>query len=404
MRNEEANARRFIWSNGLQNIGDQVVAPKTVLPWLFNAAGVPAAFTSFLVPIRESGSMLPQAFLSPWVTSQSSRKRVWLIGSWGQALASAGIALSAQLLEGSALGIAVIVLLAVHAVFRSICSIAGKDVQGRTISKGHRGDITGRATALAGGFTLAIGLALSFIPNELPQWSLAALLAGGASMWALASLVFMRIDEPTPDTDTSNGQGFHDMWKLVTSDRDLQRFLIVRSLMLVTALSTPFIVVLGSREGADLTGLGAFIVASGGASLLGGRVSGRLSDRSSKRTMAWAAGFASTVLILLVASAQLVDDTINAWVMPLGFFLVNLAHTAVRVSRKTYLVDMADGDRRTMITGAANTVMGIVLLVVGAISSAVVLLGPQAALIFLAVVGYAGVFGAANLKEVSANK
>lgn len=404
MRNEEANARRFIWSNGLQNIGDQVVAPKTVLPWLFNAAGVPAAFTSFLVPFRESGSMLPQAFLSPWVTSQSSRKRVWLIGSWGQALASAGIALSALLLEGSVLGIAVIVLLAVHAVFRSICSIAGKDVQGRTISKGHRGDITGRATALAGGFTLAIGLALSFIPNELPQWSLAALLAGGASMWALASLVFMRIDEPTPDTDTSNGQGFHDMWKLVTSDRDLQRFLIVRSLMLVTALSTPFIVVLGSREGADLTGLGAFIVASGGASLLGGRVSGRLSDRSSKRTMAWAAGFASTVLILLVASAQLVDDTINAWVMPLGFFLVNLAHTAVRVSRKTYLVDMADGDRRTMITGAANTVMGIVLLVVGAISSAVVLLGPQAALIFLAVVGYAGVFGAANLKEVSANK
>lgn len=404
MRNEEANARRFIWSNGLQNIGDQVVAPKTVLPWLFNAAGVPAAFTSFLVPIRESGSMLPQAFLSPWVTSQSSRKRVWLIGSWGQALASAGIALSALLLEGSALGIAVIVLLAVHAVFRSICSIAGKDVQGRTISKGHRGDITGRATALAGGFTLAIGLALSFIPNELPQWSLAALLAGGASMWALASLVFMRVDEPTPDTDTSNGQGFHDMWKLVTSDRDLQRFLIVRSLMLVTALSTPFIVVLGSREGADLTGLGAFIVASGGASLLGGRVSGRLSDKSSKRTMAWAAGFASTVLILLVASAQLVDDTINAWVMPLGFFLVNLAHTAVRVSRKTYLVDMADGDRRTMITGAANTVMGIVLLVVGAISSAVVLLGPQAALIFLAVVGYAGVFGAANLKEVSANK
>lgn len=404
MRNEEANARRFIWSNGLQNIGDQVVAPKTVLPWLFNAAGVPAAFTSFLVPIRESGSMLPQAFLSPWVTSQSSRKRVWLIGSWGQALASAGIALSALLLEGSALGIAVIVLLAVHAVFRSICSIAGKDVQGRTISKGHRGDITGRATALAGGFTLAIGLALSFIPNELPQWSLAALLAGGASMWALASLVFMRIDEPTPDTDTSNGQGFHDMWKLVTSDRDLQRFLIVRSLMLVTALSTPFIVVLGSREGADLTGLGAFIVASGGASLLGGRISGRLSDRSSKRTMAWAAGFASTVLILLVASAQLVDDTINAWVMPLGFFLVNLAHTAVRVSRKTYLVDMADGDRRTLITGAANTVMGIVLVVVGAISSAVVLLGPQAALIFLAVVGYAGVFGAANLKEVSANK
>ena len=401
MRNEEANARRFIWSNGLQNIGDQVVAPKTVLPWLFNAAGVPAAFTSFLVPIRESGSMLPQAFLSPWVTSQSSRKRVWLIGSWGQALASAGIAASALLLDGPALGIVVLLLLAIHAVFRSLCSIAGKDVQGRTISKGHRGDITGRATALAGGFTLAIGLALTFIPNELPQWALAALLAGGAATWALASLVFTRIDEPTPDTDATDGQGLAEMWELVKSDRDLQRFLVVRSLMLVTALSTPFIVVLGSREGADLTGLGAFVIASGGASLLGGRISGRLSDRSSKSTMAWAAGVASTVLILLVVSARLADDTINAWVMPLGFFLVNLAHTAVRVSRKTYLVDMADGDKRTMITGAANTVMGVVLLVVGAVSSAIALAGPQAALIFLAVVGFCGVFGASNLKEVS---
>ena len=401
MRNEEANARRFIWSNGLQNIGDQVVAPKTVLPWLFNAAGVPAAFTSFLVPIRESGSMLPQAFLSPWVTSQSSRKRVWLIGSWGQALASAGIAASALLLDGPALGIVVLLLLAIHAVFRSLCSIAGKDVQGRTISKGHRGDITGRATALAGGFTLAIGLALTFIPNELPQWALAALLAGGAATWALASLVFTRIDEPTPDTDATDGQGLAEMWALVKSDTDLQRFLIVRSLMLVTALSTPFIVVLGSREGADLTGLGAFVIASGGASLLGGRISGRLSDRSSKSTMAWAAGVASTVLILLVVSARLADDTINAWVMPLGFFLVNLAHTAVRVSRKTYLVDMADGDKRTMITGAANTVMGVVLLVVGAVSSAIALAGPQAALIFLAVVGFCGVFGASNLKEVS---
>ena len=401
MRNEEANARRFIWSNGLQNIGDQVVAPKTVLPWLFNAAGVPAAFTSFLVPIRESGSMLPQAFLSPWVTSQSSRKRVWLIGSWGQALASAGIAASALLLDGPALGIVVLLLLAIHAVFRSLCSIAGKDVQGRTISKGHRGDITGRATALAGGFTLAIGLALTFIPNELPQWALAALLAGGAATWALASLVFTRIDEPTPDTDATDGQGLAEMWALVKSDRDLQRFLVVRSLMLVTALSTPFIVVLGSREGADLTGLGAFVIASGGASLLGGRISGRLSDRSSKSTMAWAAGVASTVLILLVVSARLADDTVNAWVMPLGFFLVNLAHTAVRVSRKTYLVDMADGDKRTMITGAANTVMGVVLLVVGAVSSAIALAGPQAALIFLAVVGFCGVFGASNLKEVS---
>lgn len=404
MHNEDANARRFIWSNGLQNIGDQIVAPKTTLPWLFSAAGVPAVLTSFLVPIRESGSMLPQAFLSPWVTSQRSRKRVWLIGSWGQFLTATLLAVSALLLDGAALGAAVLALLAVHAVFRSICSLAGKDVQGRTISKGRRGEITGRATELAGAFTLAVGLILSFVPNDLPRWALAALLFGGALTWALAAVVFRRIDEPEAEPAAKDGQSLAEMWALVKGDTDLQRFLLVRSLMLVTALSTPFIVVLAGDQGADLTGLGAFVIASGGASLVGGRISGLWSDRSSKRTMAWAAGIASTVIVALVLSARAFGPGVNAWVMPLGFFLVNLAHTAVRVSRKTYLVDMAAGDQRTMITGASNTVMGVVLLVVGAISSAVALLGPQAALLFLAVVGYAGVFGASNLKEVSGER
>lgn len=402
MRNEEHNARRFIWSNGLQNIGDQVVAPKTVLPWLFNAAGVPAMFTSFLVPIRESGSMLPQAFLSPWVTSQRSRKRVWLIGSWGQAIAAALIAVSSLLFDGTLLGAAVLILLAIHAVFRSLCSLAGKDVQGRTISKGHRGDITGRATELAGAFTLAIGLVLTFLPNDMPQWAIAALLGAGATTWALASLVFHGIEEPEAEPEDADGQSLHEMWTLIKQDRDLQRFLVVRSLMLVTALSTPFIVVMAGDEGANLTGLGAFVIASGGASLIGGRISGRFSDASSKSTMAWSAGIASTVIVALVASARLAPSGVNAWVMPLGFFLVNLAHTAVRVSRKTYLVDMAEGDKRTMITGASNTVMGVVLLLVGGISSLVAMLGPQAALLFLAAIGYAGVVGAARLKDVSA--
>lgn len=217
-------------------------------------------------------------------------------------------------------------------------------------------------------------------------------------------MVFRGIDEPEAEPDlNATREGFRKTLRLVKGDRDLQRFLVVRSLMLVTALSTPFIVVLAGQSGADLTGLGAFVIASGGASLLGGRISGLWSDRSSKTTMAWAAGLASTVIVALVLSTRLAPAGVNAWLMPLGFFLVNLAHTAVRVSRKTYLVDMAEGDRRTLVTGASNTVMGVVLLVVGGISSLVSLLGTQATLIFLALVGYFGVVGAARLKDVSAN-
>ena len=402
MPHQEHNARRFIWSNGLQGIGDQIVAAKTVLPWLFTAAGVPAAITSLLVPIRESGSMLPQAALTPWITAQAQRKRAWLIGSWGQAISAALIALSAMLFDGALLGVIVLLLLAALSVFRALCSIAGKDVQGRTIAKGTRGLITGRATALSGAFTLGIGLVLWLLPNDLPRWAIVVLLAVGASTWAFASLVFSTIKEPAEaPSPKSKDNWAKQTYDLVKGDRQLQKFLVVRSLMLVTALSTPFIVVLAQEEGADLSSLGAFIIASGGAALVGGRISGIFSDRSSKSTMAWAAGVASTSLLLLVASANFLPAAANAWIMPIGFFVVNLAHTAVRVSRKTYLVDMADGDRRTLITGAANTVMGVVLLLVGALSSAISVFGPQITLIFLAIVGFIGVASAASLKDVS---
>ena len=66
-----------------------------------------------------------------------------------------------------------------------------------------------------------------------------------------------------------------------------------------------------------------------------------------------------------------------------------------------HLVDMADGARRTMITGASNTVMGVVLLVMGAVSSLIAIIGPEAVLLFLAVVGVVGVVGAGRLKDVS---
>jgi hypothetical protein len=57
-RDVAANGLLQVRAQALQSTGDQVVNPKTVLPWLFSALGVPAALVGLLVPIRESGSML----------------------------------------------------------------------------------------------------------------------------------------------------------------------------------------------------------------------------------------------------------------------------------------------------------------------------------------------------------
>lgn len=401
---EEHNARRFIWSNGLQNVGDQIVAAKTVLPWLLQAAGTPGFFIALLVPIRESGSMLPQAAFTPWVLTQRSRKGIWVAGSLGQAGAAAGIGVAALTLSGTALGVAVTVLLAILAVFRAMCSIASKDVQGRTISKGRRGLITGRATAVGGAVALAVGLFLEYLGSDIPTWILAALIFASAGAWVMAGLVFQTIKEPedTAEPESLATSWWADTWLLFTQDRDFRRFVIARSLLLVTALSTAFIVTLSQEIGHGLTGLGAFLIASGLASVIGGRISGIWSDASSRNVMAYGVLIGSLLVLGLVASAQWLSHGVNAWVFPAGFFLVNLTHTAIRVARKTYIVDMAEGDQRTRYVGAANTLMGVILLVVGALSGIVALAGSSAALIFLAVIGLIGVVASLRLREVSA--
>lgn len=415
---ESHNARRFVIANGVQNLGDQLVAAKTVLPWLFQAAGVPAALTALLVPIRESGSMLPQAALTPWVLNSPSRKKLWIIGGIVQALAALGIAVAAVAMESLALGLVVLVLLGVLSIGRALCSITGKDVQGQTISKGKRGVVTGRATTLGGAATLIVGGLLLFV-GDVDLTAIVILLSIGAASWAVASVVFTGIVEPSERQQSERQSSkehsaksdsrehmrwWSDTWALFFNDAQFRNFVIVRSLMLVSALSTSFIVALSHSVGNDsLSDLAGFVLASGLASLLGGVVSGRLSDISSRRVMSIGAAIASALLILIVASAQFLPQQISFYLLPIGFFAINLVHTGIRIARKTYVVDMAEGDQRTLYVASANTLMGVVLLLVGGVSAVIAVFGNQAALLFLAAVGFIGTWRAGKLPEVSRN-
>ena len=94
-RDVPANGMKFIAANGLQNAGDQVINPKTVLPWLLTSQGAPGLAIALLVPIRESLSMLPQAALTPWIKRRAHRKSVWVLGSITQGVMALIMALSA---------------------------------------------------------------------------------------------------------------------------------------------------------------------------------------------------------------------------------------------------------------------------------------------------------------------
>ena len=64
----------ILFSNVLTKLGDLLISPKTVLAWLMSAVGAPA-LVAWLVPIRESGSMVPQMVIAAWVRRRLVRRR-----------------------------------------------------------------------------------------------------------------------------------------------------------------------------------------------------------------------------------------------------------------------------------------------------------------------------------------
>ena len=55
---------------------DGLVDPKLVLSWLMTHLGAPVFLIALLVPIRESGALLPQLFTAGYLRSRPQRKWV----------------------------------------------------------------------------------------------------------------------------------------------------------------------------------------------------------------------------------------------------------------------------------------------------------------------------------------
>lgn len=399
------NATKQIGAMTLQKAGDAIVDAKTVLPWVLSTVGAPAGFAGLLVPIRESGSMLPQAALVPAVRRLAVRKWVWVIGGIAQAATVVGMALVVATATGVAAGVGILAALALFALARSLSSIASKDVLGRTIPKGQRGQINGMATVGAGLAAVTVGVAMRrFGGADTPPSSFAWLLLGAAGLWMLAVVAYASIREEPGDHDPqARASAIGHAVGLLRDDAPFRRFVIARTLLLVSALTPPFIVTLATHEGGGgLAGLGPFVVSSGLAAILGGRFWGRLADRSSRITMMWAAGTAAAIVVVFLLLLQVEAARRSLWLYPATYLLLALVHHGSRIGRKTYVVDLAEGNRRTDYVAVSNTAIGVLLLVAGAVTAALAGLGVVWSLLLLAGLGVGGVVVSARLPEVTA--
>jgi MFS family permease len=395
----------IIISGTLTKLGDAISNPKTVLVWLMGYVGAPLAMIGFLVPIRESGSMLPQIFIAGFIRKLPIRKWVWVWGSLLQFVAITGIGIVALYFEGNTAGWLILLLLILFSLSRGLSSVASKDVLGKTIPKLRRGRLNGYSTAVSGFLVIAVGIFMLLKPGEETGIRFYAYLIFFAGLlWFLGAVVYSKVKE-YPGESSVGGKVFREALSrlsLLKNDKPFRNFVITRSLLLCSALTAPYYVVLAQEYlGKDLYILGLFIVANGIASSISAPFWGRWADMSSRKVMVRAAMIAAVLGILMfVVVAWIPGMNQFFWLYPLAFFILGVAHSGVRLGRKTYIVDMAGGNKRTDYVSVSNTIIGLVLLITGGISALASFIPPEGIILILSLFGLAGAYTGHRLPEV----
>jgi hypothetical protein len=401
-REVPGNFFRIVLSSILTKTGDALINPKTVLAWLVQFMGAPSFVLAMLVPVRESGSMIPQLGIAAWVRSKPVRKWVWVLGALLQGAAVAGIALAALSMQGAAAGYVVLAALTVFSLSRGLCSVASKDVLGKSIPKTRRGLVSGIAAGGSGLVVAGVGLWMYFgRPGDAGIGFYATLLFVAAGFWFVAAFVYATIVEEPGET-RGGGNAAADALRslgLLKSDAAFRNFVITRALMMSSALVAPFYVVL-AKDAAEASAsmLGLLVLAGGVAASISAPIWGRMADVSSRRVLLLSAALAGLLGILLFALDRSVE--LPAWIWPLAFLILAIAHSGVRIGRKTYLVDMAGGNKRTDYVAVSNTAIGILLLVVGGITAALSFLGAEMMILILSLTALLGAGFGLSLPEV----
>lgn len=347
--------------SSLTKLADLLVSAKTTLPYILSAIGAPLWTISLLVPIKESGSLIPQWLLKKHVAYRfNNRTRLWRIGTVVQGIGILMMVVFMIILSNQYLAYSVLVLLMVISFGRAICSLTIKDIQAESIEKGRRGKLVGAAASISGMLTLVSALTFLLTQQTLTQTLSYGLLVIGSICFILTFFVSLPL-QVCYDASKSTDSAYDDLFLLLKTENNLKHLILSRVLLLHASLIIPFIVI--SSSGQSSSKLPYFIGLSAFASLISSYIWGVMADKGAVRTIRLAAGICLIAALAfgfqLGAGLEYLDLVL--------FFILTLGHAGITTGRQTYLLDITEQSNRTGYVAAANTVVGVCLLSLGAI-------------------------------------
>ena len=340
-------------------LADLLISAKTTLPWLLASLGAPIWIVSMLVPIRESGSLIPQWPLKQKVSHIENRLVIWRWGIVIQAFSICLMLTSAILTEALIAGLLILFCLLLLSLGRSLSSLSMKDIQGINVEKGQRGKLVGMASTMSGLLSLITAGLLILSPQDMSIKAIQLLITFSAFIMFVSLFLSIGLTANLSDNKKDSNDG-KSLWKTINQQADLRQLIVSRCLLLHAALIAPFFVS-ASAINNDFFQLPYFIISSAMASFLSSYLWGKMADKSAIHTMF----YATLVCISASVAFYFVTSIDKWWVDVFLFFVLNLGYAGIRIGRKTYMLDIAQGSQRTLYVAAANSMVGYVLLMLG---------------------------------------
>jgi hypothetical protein len=339
-------------------LADLLISAKTTLPALLIILGAPAWMVGWLVPIRESGALLPQVLISMYLRNNAARYKVWRVGICIQIASVVGILCSAVVLEGFNAGLSILAFLIVLSLGRSACSLTVKDIEADVVPKGERGNLVGLASTISGVMTLIVAVPLLIFDDSFKDNALLGVIVCAAVSFIITLLCMFNLKTKVEDNSDNKGKMFS-----VRFDKTVYKFVFVRGLFVHSALVAPYFMLENGDNAQKL--LPVYIAAQALASMCSSLLWGKVADYSAKLTLQIAG-----VLTIAACAGLLAIESDTLIISACLFFILSIAHAGVRTGRKTYSLDVKEGQERTELVGFSNTAIGIILLTFGAIYAA----------------------------------
>ncbi|WP_394220654.1 MFS transporter [Alteromonas gracilis] len=230
-------------------------------------------------------------------------------------------------------------------------------MEANVAKKGERGSLIGVASTVSGILTLIIAVPLVIYGDAFTSDILLLILSG-----SFLSFVFTLICVWPIKTKVEVKESQENPFRL-NFNATIYKFIFVRGLFVHSALVAPYFMLEKSDEVQEL--LPIYIGAEALAALLSSIIWGKLADKSAKLTLRL-----SGVLALSACIGLLVSESSSIFTSALLFFILSVAHAGVRTGRKTYSLDVKEGQGRTELVGFSNTAIGLILLGFGALYAA----------------------------------